>query len=171
MTLEMKSADLNITGGATIKNGVTNSEYTVSVGNDELFRISEIDYRDGDKPNGTIHITPSADFLKGFGSGLGLDEVESSAMVLANPKLELKFENAKGSGKTEINVLAGGEVLVGVTISYEQINAETITIPQNAYGTEQAETWLSEMDINKLMEKLQEAGVPVEVLLQQPTYD
>lgn len=171
--MELNYGGVHITGGATTKNGVINSDYIVSVADSDLFRFSEIDFRDSDKPKGTVRITPSADFIKGLGKGLGMDEVEASALVLANPKIEVNIDTGKNSGTTEINILAGGEVLVGVTVFYEQINAENISEPQNALSTEQAEAWLSGMDINKLMEKLQEAGVPVEVfmeLFQEPEF-
>jgi len=164
--LVVEMGDLKLEGQGTEKDNKINGEYRLGVRGEELFRVALLDFQSNKTvTNGKIHLIPSADVLKEIASGMGLDVVDASALTLANPKLELSFATTQEQSTVAINLLAGGEVAVGLICTVEEIASESITVPENAYNMEQVETWASEVDISKIMEALEKAGVPVELFM------
>ena len=159
VAFELETEGLQIYGDGTEKNGVVNAEYTLLIAGDELCTLTLVDFKsNAENVSGKIRIAPSSDFMEGFGKGLGVDSATASAIALLDPQLELVLENTKSSSKIEINLLSGSDMLVGIAISGKEATAGKITLPddKNVYEQDEAEEWLQDLDVEKLIETLED---------------
>jgi len=167
---------LEILGEGTEKSGAVTADYTVSVNYPsydpetydvtyekvDVLTISLVDFEaEDDALNGKIRLAPTADLLK----QMGLSSATSSAINLAELQLELSFVTAKNSATTEINVLSGEDLLVGLAFTGTEKKATAITEPANTCDVEDIEDWLEDIDTEELLDALDEAGLPVKELV------
>ena len=165
LAFELEMEGLQIYGEGTEKKGVINAEYTIWAGDAEICDITLVDFKaEGETLNGKIRIAPSSDLLE----NMGLASAGASAIALMDPQLELGFENTKASSKVEINLLSGSDTLIGLAVTGKEVKSGKITLPddKNVYDQDEAEEWLQEMDVEKLLDKLDELGLPIEEILQ-----
>ena len=165
LAFQLEVADtLAIFGEGTQKKGVINAVYTVTTSaltNEELqvLTVSLVDFKaEEDAVNGKIRIAPTSDLLQ----TMGLSGAASSAIDLAKLQLELGFTSGKNTASVAVNVLSGEELLVGVTFAATEKNAAAITEPATATPADQAEAWLEGLDVEKLLQALKDAGLPVD---------
>ena len=162
LAYELKIADaVEVVGEGTEKKGAVTADFTVSVISQtekmEVATVSLVDFKaEDDAVNGKIRIAPSADLLK----QAGLPSTASSAIDLAKLQLELGFATAKNSGTVEINVLSGEDLLVGLAFSATEKKATAITEPSNTCDVENVDEWLEDIDLQKLVKALDDAGLP-----------
>lgn len=158
---------VSVVGEGTKKNGAITADYTVTVNaladqKMDVLTISLVDFKAEDNAlNGKVLLAPTSDMLK----NMGLSSTVSSAINLADPKLELDFASSKDSSSIEINLLSGEDLLVGLALSGTEKAATPITEPTNTCDLEDIEDWLEGVDTNKLMKALKDADLPVEEFL------
>ena len=167
---------LEIVGSGTKKNGVINADYTITVISTqyeweadwsdyeivyeemEIATITLVDFKaEENNVNGKIWITPSAEMW----DNMGLTGMASSIVDIAEVKLELDIASTGTSGSLGINVLAGSELIAGVTISAEEKEASDISLPDTYYTEEDVEAWAETIDVEKLEQVLEDLGIPV----------
>ena len=163
MAFELEMQGVEISGEGTDKNGVVNAEYSIIVAEKEVCVITLEDFK-GNKEilNGKIRIAPAADLFKSLVDNM--DSVGASAVGLLDPQLELVFAGDKNSTKIEINLLSGKDMLVGISMSAKEAKGGKITEPdkKNVYDQDEAQEWLQEMDVQKLLETLEDVtGLPL----------
>ena len=162
---------LEIVGEGTEKKGVINAEYVISVEMPtwdedynmvyekmEVMTISLIDFKsEGEILAGKIRLAPSSDLL----DEMGLPATASSAIDLAQIQLELGFDVNETSSTIDFNILTGEDLLVGVTLSGAGKEATAIDMPSEAYDVSDVEDWAETFDTDKLIDALDEAGLPI----------
>lgn len=162
---------LEIAGEGTEKKGVVNADYVVYVEmpswdedynvtyeKKEVLTISLVDFKaEGNLVNGKIRLTPASDLL----DELGLPAAAASAIDLAQIQLELGFDVNETSSTIDFNILTGEDLLVGVTLSGAGKEATAIDMPSEAYDIEDIEDWAEGIDVEKVLEALDEAGLPI----------
>ena len=157
MAFELEMQGVEINGEGTDKNGVVNAEYSVIAADREVCVITLEDFKSNKEiVNGKIRIAPSSDLLKSLVDNM--DSAGASAIGLLDPQLELVFAGDKNSTKIEINLLSGKDMLVGISISAKEAKGGKITEPdkKNVYDQDEAQEWLQEMDVQKLLETLED---------------
>ena len=162
---------LEITGEGTEKNGAVTADYIVSVNYPEydeetfeatykkmdVLKVSLVDFKaEGETVNGKIRIAPTSDLLQ----TLGLSSAASSAIDLASLQLELGLAATKSGGTMDINVLSGEDLLAGLSFTVAEKEATAITEPANTCDMEDIEAWLEDIDVEKLVKALDDAGLP-----------
>ena len=166
IAFELESEGLEIYGEGTEKKGVVNATYTVVAGNKEVCELTFVDFKaEDDLINGKLRIAPSSDLMK----ELGLGSMDASALALADPQLELAFASTKSTASFGVNLLSGENLLVGITLSSKEVKAAAITLPKDAYDIDEAQEWLKDMDPQKLLDKLEEAGLPISEIMGEIT--
>lgn len=152
---------MEVVGNGTKKNDAITADYSISANQKEIATISLVDFKSTDNAlSGKILLAPSANLLK----EIGLSPAISSAINLADPKLELSFADAKGSS-VECNLLSGTELLVGIGFTGTQKDVTPVTEPTNTCDIEDVMVWLEGLDTDKLLNSLKDAGLPVNALL------
>lgn len=167
---------LEILGEGTKKNGAVTADYTVSVDYPvydeetydvtyekmDVLTVSLVDFKaEGEAVNGKIRLAPTSELLK----TLGLSSTASSAINLADLQLELVFATAKNGGSVEINVLSNEDLLVGVAFTAAEKKASAISEPTNTCDMDDIEDWLENIDTEKLIKALDDAGLPASELI------
>ena len=153
---------LEVYGEGTEKKGALNATYNIIAANKEFCELTFVDFNtDNDLINGKLRIAPSAELMK----EAGLGSMDSTALALADPQLELAFETTKSSASFGINLLSGENLLVGIALSSKEVKATPITLPTDAYDMDEVEDWAADMDPQKLLDKLEDAGVPISELM------
>lgn len=158
---ELKSDVLVITGTGTEKKDVVSGEFVVKVEETKICTLTLTNFTTKDNLlNGKITITPTSDLFELF----AVDGADASVISLANFELELNFKSKKDTAEFDINVLSGKELFAGITVSNKETKADKITLPANTVDADNAEEWLESLDVEKLLDKLEEAGVPEDLL-------
>ncbi len=107
---------------------------------------------------GSVSIAPS----KGLIDSITDDsEVDLSFVGLTLANLSLKIDVAKNDGKeTEmsISLMNGSEAYLSITMDGVISDSKPITIPEKT--TEDADEWVTSLDLDKLVEKAKESGLP-----------
>lgn len=156
---KLDAEDLKIIGTGTNKDEVINGEYAVEVEGEKFFTIKLQDISCKDNLlNGKLVLTPTDALMK----ELDLDSTSSSIATLLNPELEITFATQTDSAEMQINLVSGENLLVGLTVTVKTKEASDVTVPAPDKVTPEteAEQWLNSWDLNRLYEKLIEAGVP-----------
>ena len=117
---------------------------------------------DSEYINGKFRVKPSSELLK----NMGLDSGASSLLAIVSPELELNFETSEKSAKIDVNLISSEEVFLGVTVSGKETKAEKIELPnsKDVYEEENADEWLETIDMDALLKKFEEAGVPSDLV-------
>lgn len=160
---KMDAGEVKISGEGTEKKELVNGKYTVKYDGKKICDINVQDLTSKDDLlNGKISIAPSSDLLK----DAGLDSIGASAVSLMNLKVEFVFENKKDSAKVDMNLVSGEDMLLGITVSGKEAEAAEIKMPSGDKVVEEdaAMDWLQSLDMEGLMNKLKDAGVPESLL-------
>ncbi len=169
---ELECQGIKLSGEGTDKKDVVNATYTLESNETEICDIALIDYKtNADYLNGKIRISPSDDLME----ELDLDSGIASALSIANPSIELNIEGGEKSGKMEINIVSGEEVLVGLTATFKEEKPSNIKKPDSSdvYEEDEVDEWASEIDVQDLLDKLDEIGISTDFIgsLMAPSYD
>lgn len=172
---EYEVADLVLVCEGTDKNDSINAEYTIKYDSEKICEISVDDYKSKDNLlNGKVRIEPSSKLLE----NMGLDSSTASMLSIASPALELNFESKKDSAKVDFNLMSGDEMFLGITLSAAQGDSSAVALPdsEKVYEQDEISQWAESMDFEILLDKLEEAGVPSDLVnalesILFPSYD
>ena len=162
---------IEISGEGTEKKNVLNAEYELSVNGKDYLSVELQDYdkkkAEEGYPSFTLRIEPAEDLLDSIPSGGGNDVAGALMNLLGDDlALEIKFSTTKTKAEMGFKVLAGKKMLFGITSSVKQTEG-TVTEPDNYITVDSdrdLEKWLESLDLEALMTKLENAGVPRELL-------
>ena len=164
---EAKLADqIEIKGEGTKNKGVISGEYELVVNDEEMLTVEVSDYDEKKAeegyPTGTLLIKPSEELLD---SALGSASSVAS-LLLDDLAVELKFNTSETKADTSIKLLTGDKLLFGITASME--NKEIAVEEPEKYitvnGEADLEQWAQNIDLDSLLQKLEDAGVPVDLV-------
>jgi len=164
---EAKLADqIEIKGEGTKNKGVISGEYELVVNDEEMLTVEVSDYDEKKAEEGyptfTLLIKPSEELLD---SALGSASSVAS-LLLDDLAVELKFNTSETKADTSIKLLTGDKLLFGITASME--NKEIAVEEPEKYitvnGEADLEQWAQNIDLDSLLQKLEDAGVPVDLV-------
>ena len=160
---ELNASDVVVSGKGTEKGDIVNGEFGVQYSGQEICTLAVTDFNiDSEYINGKFRVKPSSELLK----NMGLDSGVSSLLSIVSPELELNFETSEKSAKIDVNLISSEEVFLGFTISVKETKAEKIELPssKDVYEEENADEWLETIDMDALLKKFEEAGVPSDLV-------
>jgi len=155
---------LEITGTGEEDGGALTGTYEVIVDGVSVATIGLEEFSSEDQQlNGSIVLTPSDKLMRQLMRSSGMD---SSVSSMLNPSLKLSFVNDGDASSVSIGLMSNQASLVTLTFSYEEAAVESIGIPDkgDTYAVEDAEDWASTIDLGKLVDALQQAGLPDELI-------
>lgn len=158
--------DIEIKGEGTKNKGIISGEYELVVNDEEMLtvEISDYDEKKAEEgyPTGTLLIKPSEELLD---SALGSASPVAS-LLLDDLAVELKFNTSETKADTSIKLLTGDKLLFGITASME--NKEIAVEEPEKYivadSKEDAGQWGRTLDMEALFQKLEDAGVPADLV-------
>ncbi len=170
---------VKLEGGGTDKSDIVNGEFTFEAEDIDIGKITLKDFdtkkaEDG-YLNGSIRLTPSKELLE----EMGLDASGTAILsALAEPSLELSFASDKNTSAVDINLLAKGDVLFGISMTAKEKKATAVSKPADdkIISSENADEWLESVDLDKLIEALKKTSIPealIDVIdgAMNPSYD
>jgi len=152
-------------GKQTEKDGVYNGTFELTFGDKQTLTLEMKDLHYNDQMlNGTIQLTPNIKLLKEL---LG-DSYTSVRMMLGGELgLRLDLEGGMEAGSCGLHLTSEGESVIGLTVGAAYREGKPITLPEKdaiLTGEEASTRWSEAMDLEALMKKLEEAGIPTELL-------
>lgn len=154
----IEPAEFEITGSGTNKSGTIDAEYTVNFQGMDYVVLEVEDWKvSGDTVNGTLRIEPTADVLD-----MMMGDI--SGLPFADIALEIKLDQVDAdSGAIELNLLGNDALVVGLVMELKASSAGSIKEPSNSISVTDQEAlmdWVEDMDFNKIISNLRNAGVP-----------
>ena len=153
---EATLGEVLIEGEKTEKNDVSEGFYTLTV---EDVKLGTLKFSDVSETSGTLKLVPSEEVMSELLSEINLP----SSLLGNNIALELKYaENSYA-----MNILVGSEALIGFRLDSKTHSGGNISIPSNAIDASYAYSfaeWLSGADFQALLNALESANVPDELM-------
>lgn len=148
-------AGVGLTGTGTNKEGVINGSYTVSVGGVSYAFITVENLKATEKEmSGDITLRPSPALL---------GPINGNNLRFSDEALEIKLTN----DSIQMKLMKKNDLLVGLDVKVKEATAGAIEMPSDAVDVNDSQAlqnWLSAMDLQALLDNLQAAGVPGELI-------
>ena len=115
--------------------------------------------------NGKITFIPSKDTVSEILDGLGLDSTIVQAGNLLDFSVEVTLDSSETAKNTQVSLMAGSSLLIGVTHKSEPHQSEAFTLPNNYVSIEdeeEMEIWAEGVQtegVEKILENLEKAGL------------
>ena len=162
---ESETTFLTALGKQTQKGGKYNGTFELTFGDKQTMtlELKDLCIKDG-APNGTIQLTPSIKLLKEL---LG-DSYTAMRMIFGGELgLQLDMEGALTTGSVGFHVTSEGESVLGFTVAASYRDGKEVRMPSEdalLEGEDASARWADALDLEALMKKLEEAGIPTELL-------
>jgi hypothetical protein len=98
---------------------------------------------------------------------LGLDREKAITAAFMNLSLEIKMQTGKSEQHLEFSICKDEMAIIGVVIDTKTARGDDVELPENAVelaDREAVTAWLDTFEGETILEKLQHAGVPQEVI-------
>ncbi len=148
-------AGFSITGEGEKKGDAVNAEYTLTMNETDILNVAFIDF---DGTVGDIKIKPSAELLSLVLGG----NTESSVASMLDPALKISL----GENSVALSLLSKNDALVTLTMSATTDSGDEVKMPDEnkVVDLENADDWAASLDLGKLVDALEEAGLPSELV-------
>ena len=157
---------LTVTGTQTEKRGLLNGTYRFkfSDGKALTLEVKDLQFNKENYLCGSILLTPNSALLREiFG-----DSYMAIGMVLGNDLgLRLDMKESGDSGSFGFHLTSDGETVIGMTLDASYRKSKEIQLPAEDIlltGEDAADRFAEAFDLETLMKKLEEAGVPLDLL-------
>ena len=155
---EATISSVKITGEKVEKNGVSEGSYDVRVDGE---KIGTLKFEDVTESSGTLQLVPGEYIMSEI-----MNETGVPASLLGNSvALELVYDTEGSS--IEVNILAGGKTLIGLSISGKASKGSDIILPDYAFDIESDDDimyWLQDANFENILANMEKAGVPSELV-------
>ena len=150
LTIDAGQTDFAFSGDGDIKNGKRDGEFAISMSSaGQSVDLVKFEIEDVDDNSGKLKIEPTAELLNMILGGAGYLDVA----------LEVKWDEEKAS----FDVLMNDMLLVGLDLTGKTLDNASVTAPSGAFAEcdtpEELMEWVQGIDIEKLFERLEEAGI------------
>lgn len=154
--------EVAFTGKGTQSGDAFTGSCSLVVDNNEYFKIELEDFNASNVENGEIS---GAVVLKlGSGASRLMNSQAYSAVALLNPSVRLELDISESKAEYVISVLTGENLLAKLAVSGEETSVSVLNVPDADDTLKAAEIDPSDFDINKVIENLEDAGVPESLL-------
>lgn len=146
-----------LTGNGTEKKGATTATYTLNVAGTNYVTLEVEDFKATETElTGTVRVEPSAQLLSlFFGS--------TSGVPFADLALELQLATDGITAK----MLGNDALIVSIAMKVKEATGGKIELPSDAVdmnNTLAMQNWMANLDVDALLNNLQTAGVPAELI-------
>ncbi len=161
---------IEITGSGSSKKDILEGEYEIEVEGQHIatLEISDYDEKAAEQGyiNGTFTLTPSKDLMEMIIDQSGDMSQISSFLNIAKLSFQVEVASSEKTSQFSMRLQAGGATLFGLTLSSEQGKASDIKVPDSIEVDDQEalQEWILDMDFDVLVENMEDAGVPDEIL-------
>lgn len=163
--LEMAEA-LHLAGTGTVKNGKANGTYTLTQNQQgETVEIMDIEVKDFDTEmlsqgifKGTLRLIPSEELM---------EEAMGLSGFLSNPVLEIVMDLNAETADMAVNLYNGSSLLVGLAFNTKTTDDANVNAPNDYTDITDSTAlsfWVMGMDFDNILDNLDDAGVPDELL-------
>lgn len=166
LEIRVDGQSVSFEGLGTVSGNKRTGEYALEVMGMDLLEIDIKDFTTEKGLNGSVTVRPASSIL----SMIGTLEMDSNvASLLRDIQLQLDFANTDKKSDTKITVLTDGDMFVALGITGEETKGVDVTIPSDSdvvdmTDTDALQSWTMNMDLAGLISKLEDAGVPSELL-------
>lgn len=139
-----------IVGSGKVSNGKTTGTYTWML---EEYEFLVIEVKDLDEESGTVTLRPTEDMMDELG--------------IALPFVELGLQIKLSQEKLELNILSASTLLLGISVRVSESDGPSFGTPADtvdAMDSTQMQQWAENLDLDKLLDKLEAAGIPGELI-------
>ena len=157
----------SLIGSGTKRGNVKTGEYEVTVDGVKMMEITLTDFDAGKAAdgylNGTICFTPKREMFE----RLGLDRERAITAAFMNLSLEIKMQTGKSEQHLELSICKDEMAIIGVVIDTKIGRGEDVELPENTVelaDRDAVKAWYDALEGETLLQKLQYAGVPHEVI-------
>ena len=160
---EQEQELLTITGTQKTVDGVYNGSFKLAFPDRRSLTVELMDMTTDPFLKGSIQLTPNTNLLKEI---VG-DSYTTLRILGANLGLRIDIEGGADSGSFGFHFTADGSSLVGITMDVAAKASEPITLPDESKlltGEDALEQLGAGLDLTKLPEKLEAAGVPADLV-------
>ena len=153
---------LTITGTQSRKDGLYNGSFKIAFPEKRTLDVELTDIKNQDgELSGSIQITPSITLMQEI-----LGDSYASIRLLMGGKVGLRLDFSDDN-QFGLHITGDGESVIGLTLDIEFTESKGVTLPEESAvltGEDGYYEWLATLDPEALLEKLEQAGVPVEQL-------
>lgn len=163
LNAEAEQQLLTVTGKQTKKDGLYNGTFKLSFPDKKALTVELMDMTMDPFLKGSIQLTPNTNLLKEI---LG-DSYTTMRVLGSNLGLRFNVEGGNTSGSFGIHLTADGSSLVGIDMDVALKNSDPITLPEESQlltGSYAMDELLASLDLTKLPKKLEDAGVPSDLV-------
>lgn len=163
-SLVIPEADIEIEGEGTRKGDKVNATYSLSVDGMDVGKLELEDVVNTDDVlSGTYSIRPSSEVIEAVFGGSGVP----SSLIGDSFALVFEVNCTEKAGEMAIRLENSGSALVSLEIKAEQVDSDKVSVPSKTIdvnGMTAGEDFLMSIDFEKLISKMEEAGIPSELV-------
>lgn len=152
--------ELEITGEQAENKGVSDGKFVFSMYDEEAFTV---EFKDVTDTTATIRFVPGETFTEGLLRGAQLP----SSFFSGNLALELVGGTQSDPNYVALNILMGNNTLIGLDVSSQPSSGGSISIPTNILNVNNQTDvmqWLKNADFDAVLDALENANVPDEIV-------
>lgn len=163
-SLVIPEADIEIEGEGTRKGDKVNATYSLSVDGMDVGKLELEDVVNTDDVlSGTYSIRPSSEVIEAVFGGSGVP----SSLIGDSFALVFEVNCTEKAGEMAIRLENSGSALVSLEIKAEQVDSNKVSVPSKTIDVNDmtaGEDFLMSIDFEKLISKMEEAGIPSELV-------
>lgn len=163
-SLVIPEADIEIEGEGTRKGDKVNATYSLSVDGMDVGKLELEDVVNTDDVlSGTYSIRPSSEVIEAVFGGSGVP----SSLIGDSFALVFEVNCTEKAGEMAIRLENSGSALVSLEIKAEQVDSNKVSVPSKTIDVNDmtaGEDFLMSIDVEKLISKMEEAGIPSELV-------
>ena len=156
---------LQITGESTESKGITDGTYRVIYQGSTVVTLGvQSDESVEGVSSCTVRITPGQEIMDSILDSMDLGI--PSSVLSDDLALAVSFRSSGNSGSISVNIMSGSESLIGISLSASDSSNE-LTIPSKSFDVEdnvEGYIWLSSLDFAGLFQRMEQAGVPEDLV-------
>ena len=149
-----------LTGEGTVSKDVRDGEYILTAEGTDVLEITA-SYNEKKLEDGQLDcsllIKPAEAMLSEMGSA-------SSIIKSMDLGLQLVVSTDVKSGSVAYNIVSGNEVLLGISAEGRNTGKQSVSTPDNYTSIDNADRWAANLDFDKLLTALENAGIPDDIL-------
>ena len=160
--------EVKITGSGTKNGNLTSGTYYLSVNGADMLQIEIINMDEARLEKNEISGTIGLSFTSEFAEMMAYEDMDAyTASMISSLELQLEMDQTANTSVMNLKVLFNEVEMFGIYMDSKLTNGGTITVPSNAIDAMDEEAlmyWMMSMDVEGLIQRLEEAGVPYEIL-------
>lgn len=161
-SVQIIMGDTILTGSGQIDESVGGS-FELFAGEDKML---DIKLENVTESAGTVYLEPSAILMTELAEQMGVDNSDVGMMGMADVVLRVCYEETEESSKSSVTVLSNDVSVLELIITGEMTQQQEITLPVNAVDLNEEEAaynWLAGLNVEGVIQKIADAGVPEEL--------